>query len=152
MKKMFVTFVLTIVLLLAVAAPVYAATNQGGVAVDPVLDAVQMYIIGVVASAVVYAIKLIGTRWPKWVIKREWLTVILYAGAWVLALAFRQMALPSFPVFDDPVSFVSALLAFVVLLVEALGPAVAFATLIYNVLLKKVFDGWSEKVGLIGPK
>ena len=152
MKKMFVTFVLTIILLLAVAAPVYALASQGGVEADPVLDAVQMYVIGVAASVVVYALKLIGQRWPQWTIKRDWLTVILYVGAWGLALVFQKMALPSFPAFNDPVSFVSAALSFLVLLVEALGPAVAFATLIYNVLLKKVFDNWSENVGLIGPK
>ena len=39
--------------------------------------------------------------------------------------------------------------AFVALMLEALGPAVAFATLVYNVLLKQVFDGWAEKSGLI---
>jgi len=150
MKKI-VTFCLTILALLALAAPVYALGLRGGVTADPVLDAVQMYIIGVVASAVVYVLKLIGAKWPRWTIKREWLTVLLYIGSWGLAILWRRMTIPSFPVFDDPISFVSALLAFITLMLEALGPAVAFATLIYNVLLKQVFDGWAAKRGLIKP-
>ena len=149
MKKIFLVFSLTVLALMALAAPVYALGLQGGAAADPVLDAVQMYLIGVLASAVVYALKLIGARWPQWTIKREWLTVLLYVCSWGLAILWRRMTIPSFPAFDDPTSFVSALLAFAALMLEALGPAVAFATLVYNVLLKQVFDGWAEKSGLI---
>lgn len=152
MKKIILTFSLTILALMALAAPVYALGLQGGIAENPVLDAVQMYLIGVLASAVVYALKLIGAKWPQWTIKREWLTVLLYVCSWGLAILWRRMTIPSFPAFDDPISFTAALLAFVALMLEALGPAVAFATLIYNVLLKQVFDGWAEKSGLIGSR
>lgn len=148
MKKLIPLFLL-VVLTFALAAPVYALGLRGGAAADPVLDAVQMYLIGVLASAVVYGLKLIGARWPQWTIKREWLTVLLYVCSWGLAILWRKMTIPSFPAFDDPTSFVSALLAFAALMLEALGPAVAFATLVYNVLLKQVFDKWAQKSGLI---
>lgn len=149
MKKFVLVFSLTVLALLALAAPVYALGLQGGLPETPVLDAVQDYIIGVVASAAVYALKLIGARWPQINIKRDWLTVLLYLTAWGLALTWGRMTWPSFPTFDDPVSFVAGLLSFVTLLIAALGPSVAFATLIYNTLLKRVLDGWAEKRGLI---
>lgn len=149
MKKFVLTFSLTVLALLALAAPVYALGLRGGTPENPVLDAVQDYLIGVIASAVVYVLKLIATRWPQATIKRDWLTVLLYLTAWGLALAWGRMTWPSFPAFDDPVSFVTSLLSFVTLLIAALGPSVAFATLIYNVLFKRVFDGWAVKRGLV---
>jgi hypothetical protein len=146
MKKMLFV-VLAVMVLAAFVVPVAFAQSDvpGGEIVDPV----QLYVIGLVASAVVYGVKLLNTKYPNLKIKREWLTVILYVAALVLAVYWGGVSFPSFPEFNDPVSFVSALLTFFTNVIAALAFPTSFATLIYNVLLKRVFDGAAVKVGWI---
>ena len=131
----------------AVFVPVAFAQSDvpGGEIVDPV----QLYVIGVVASAIVYAVKLFSARFPNVTIKREWLTVILYVASLVLAIYWGGISFPAFPEFSDPVSFVSASLTFLTALIAALAFPTSFATLIYNVILKRVFDGLAAKAGWI---
>ena len=137
MKKIFwFTLVMTFVLTGC------AAVQAGAVGGDGLsLTEVQMYVIGVFASALVYVLKLIGENFPKFTIKREWLTAVLYAVSGALALMWSGFMLPVFAAFSDPITFVSALLGWVSAVLVALGPAVGFATLIYNLFLKKVLDG-----------
>ena len=119
-----------------------AAVQAGAVGGDGLtLTEVQMYVIGVFASALVYVLKLIGENFPKFTIKREWLTAVLYVVSGALALMWSGFVLPVFAAFSDPITFVSALLGWVSAVLVALGPAVGFATLIYNLFLKKVLDG-----------
>lgn len=110
------------------------------------VNEVQMYLIGVIASAVLYLLKFLAARFPHWTIKREWLTVGLYVIAGVLSALWSGLSLPVFGEFADPVSFITALFAFVNDLLFALAPSVAFATLIYNILLKRVFDEAAERL------
>ena len=124
-----------------------AAVQAGAVGGDGLsLTEVQMYVIGVFASALVYVLKLIGENFPKFTIKREWLTAVLYVVSGALALMWSGFMLPVFAAFSDPITFVSALLGWVSAVLVALGPAVGFATLIYNIFLKKVLDGAAAKM------
>ena len=123
-----------------------AAVQAGAVGGDGLtLTEVQMYVIGVFASALVYVLKLIGENFPKFTIKREWLTAVLYVVSGALALMWSGFMLPVFAAFSDPITFVSALLGWVSAVLVALGPAVGFATLIYNIFLKKVLDSAAAK-------
>ena len=124
-----------------------AAVQAGAVGGDGLtLTEVQMYVIGVFASALVYVLKLIGENFPKFTIKREWLTAVLYVVSGALALMWSGFVLPVFAAFSDPITFVSALLGWVSAVLVALGPAVGFATLIYNIFLKKVLDSAAAKI------
>ncbi len=146
MKKILFV-VLAVMVLAAFVVPVAFAQSDvpGGEIVDPV----QLYVIGLVASAIVYAVKVFSVRFPNVTIKREWLTVILYVASLVLAIYWGGISFPLFPEFSDPVSFVSALLTFFTGLIAALAFPTSFATLIYNVILKRVFDGLAAKAGWI---
>ena len=124
-----------------------AAVQAGAVGGDGLtLTEVQMYVIGVFASALVYVLKLIGENFPKFTIKREWLTAVLYVVSGALALMWSGFVLPVFAAFSDPITFVSALLGWISAVLVALGPAVGFATLIYNIFLKKVLDSAAAKI------
>ena len=124
-----------------------AAVQAGAVGGDGLtLTEVQMYVIGVVGSALVYVLKLIGENFPKFTIKREWLTAVLYVVSGALALMWSGFMLPVFAAFSDPITFVSALLGWVSAVLVALGPAVGFATLIYNIFLKRVLDSAAAKM------
>ena len=140
-KKFWFALVLTFVLTGC------AAVQAGAVGGDGLnLTEVQMYVIGVFASALVYVLKLIGENFPKFTIKREWLTAVLYVVSGALALMWSGFVLPVFAAFSDPITFVSALLGWVSAVLVALGPAVGFATLIYNIFLKKVLDSAAAKM------
>lgn len=105
----------------------------------------QLVVLGLVASIVVWVLKIIftdkGDRVPSWI-----LTSGLYVVAFVLALVFNPVVLPPFPPFSDAPSFVSALLGYLNLLLPILAAAAGFATLIYQVILKRVLDGIGEEV------
>lgn len=146
MKKIFAVFLVLIALLTFVVPVVFA---QSDVPTTEIVDPVQLYVIGVVASAIVYAVKVFSVRFPNVTIKREWLTVILYVASLGLAIYWGGVSFPVFPEFSDPVSFVSALLTFFTGLIAALAFPTSFATLIYNVILKRVFDGLAAKAGWI---
>ena len=137
MKKIF-WFVLVLTFVLTGCAAVQARAVGGD---GLTLTEVQMYVIGVVGSALVYVLKLIGEKFPKVEIKREWLTAVLYVVSGGLALMWSGFVLPAFSASSDPITFVSSSLGWVSAVLVALGPAVGFATLIYNLFLKKVLDG-----------
>ncbi len=145
MKKFFAVFFVLMALLTFIVPVAFA---QGDVPVAEIVDSVQLYVIGFVASAVVYGVKLLSARFPQVTIKREWLTVILYVASLVLAVYWAGVSFPVFPEFGDAPSFVSALFVFIEGLIAALAIPTSFATLIYNVLLKRVFDGLAVRAGL----
>lgn len=139
MKKVFVSLLLAVLVLMVAVAPVLAmgSAQEGGEITNPV----WLYVIGVVASGVVYGLKLLAQKYPQVVIKREWLTVGLYVISLGLAVYWGGVAIIPFPEFNDPITFIAALFNFLDMLMKTLAVPAAFATLIYNVLLKKVFDG-----------
>lgn len=144
MKKKFAIVLLVVLAMLIMAVvPVMA---RGDVPSDPAAPSTaQIYVIGLLASALVSVLKFVSARWPKVVIKREWLTVALYVISLGLSVAWSGLTLPVFAAFSDPISFAAACLGWANALLLALAPSVAFATLIYNLLLKRVFDQWTAK-------
>ena len=143
MKKMLFVFGFVMMLAVLLVTPVFAM--QSGE--DAVTDPVQLYLIGVIASVIVYVIRLISQQFPNVSFKREWLTVFLYVIAVVLSVMWKGVALPAFGEYSDPVSFVSSALKWVSDIMVVIGPALAFATLIYNLLLKKVLEHVAVRAG-----
>jgi len=146
MKKF--TSILLVVLFVAAFAvmPVFA---QGLHQVENPATDVQLYVIGLAATAILYGLKLITTRFPKIKITREWVSVLIYVVALGLSFAFGGFALPAFGVFTDPLTFVSASFGFINALLIAMAPSVSLATLFYNLILKRVFDAGAVKAGII---
>jgi hypothetical protein len=146
MKKLSFVLLVAFVFAAFVVMPVFAL---GQAQATEVTDPVQLYVIGLIASAIVYGVKLVMTRYPQVKIKRGWLTTIMYVLSLLLAIYWGGVTIPAFPAFDDPVTFVAALFGFVSSLLVALAVPTSFATLVYNVLLKRVFDGIALKNGWI---
>jgi hypothetical protein len=143
MKKFF--NVLLVGMLFAVMLSACAAAPANGASDLSSVTEVQMYVIGVIASAVLYGLKLLAARFPQWTIRRDWLTILLYVVALGLSLFWGGAIIPAFAQFSDPVTFVAAVFGWFTALLIALAPSVSFATLIYNLLLKRIFDNWSGK-------
>jgi hypothetical protein len=85
----------------------------------------------------------------KWSPQRGWLTAFLYVVAAALAFGWSAFVLPPFPAFDGPVAFVAAAFTYFNTLLTELGPVVALATLIYNVLGKRVLDALEAKTATL---
>ena len=100
---------------------------------------VELFVIGAVASVLVWLVKFIRSRWGS--IGTGWLTAFVYVVSAGLAFFFAPLALPSLPPFVDLATYVPAFLAWVGDLLVPLSAFVGFATLVYNVLLKQVLDG-----------
>ena len=103
------------------------------------LTEVQLFILGLVATVIVWLVKVVRARAGK-DIPSGWLTTGVYVVSFVLALLFGLPALPAWPAIGGPVDFVAALLQWVNDFLINVGPIVALATLLYNALLKKVLD------------
>ena len=97
----------------------------------------QVFFVGLLASALTFGIKLLA-QWFGFNPGRAAVTVFLYLVALVLAGIWSGIALPPFPPFADPVSFVAAVFAFVADVLASAAPVVGLATLIYNLLYEKV--------------
>lgn len=98
----------------------------------------QIIVVGLVASVLVQLIRFIGEKMGKPVNKVliQWL---VFGISLALGLWWGSYEFPAWPVFGGPDSllgFVEFFSAVVVLIGKALG----VAYVIYNVLLKKVFD------------
>lgn len=104
----------------------------------------QLFLIGLVASAVLYFLRVLAQL--KFKPNKEVIAAALYAVSFGLALWFSGVGLPAFPVFSDAPSFVGALLSFIGQLLEIAAPVAGMAYLIYNILLKRVFDGIEQKL------
>lgn len=144
MKKLF-NILLIGLLFAAMLSACVIAPADGASANQSNVTEVQMYVVGVIASALLYALKLLAARFPKIIIKREWLAVLLYVVALGLSLFWGGAVIPAFSPFSDPVTFVASVFGWTTALLIALAPSVSFATLIYNILLKRIFDNWAGK-------
>lgn len=103
----------------------------------------QLYVLAFVAPIIIYVINALLKA--KITIHRGWLTAGVYVVAGLLAYAWSAPIFPAFPAFVEFGTFVPALFQWLTALLIAVGPIVALATLIYNVLLKKVLDGIAQK-------
>jgi len=102
------------------------------------LTEVQVFLIGAVASVIVWLVKFARDKWGG--ISSGWLTVGVYIMSGILAWIFAPLSLPALPPFVDLASFVPALLEWFGALLIPLSAFVGFATFVYNALLKKVLD------------
>lgn len=144
MKKFAAIVSMVVLLSLILAVPVMALGlhQEGGGITDPV----QLYVIGLVSTVLVYLLKLAAKRWPQINLKGDWLTVLLYVIAFGLAIQWDGIALPTFTSCTDPLTCVSSALNYAQALLTAIAPATAFAMLIYNILFQKVFEGLPSAV------
>ena len=104
----------------------------------PVLTEGQLVVIGLVASAVLWVLRVLvsyGYQPPK-----EVVAIGLYVISFALAVGFTALTLPPFPPFTDAPSFVGALLTYAGSLLALASPVAGMAYLIYNVLLKRVLE------------
>lgn len=145
--KKFFSIVLVVIALAAVlVVPVMA---QGLHQVENPATDVQLYVIGLAATAIIYALKLISTKFPQINITREWVAVLVYVVALGLSFYFGDFVFPAFGAFTDPVTFVGAFFGYISALLLVMAAPVSLATLFYNLLLKRVFDAGAVKAGLI---
>lgn len=104
----------------------------------------QLYVLAFIAPFIVYVVNFLLRA--KITIHRGWLTAGVYVISGGLAWAWSAPIFPAFPIWSGELAvFIPALFAWLTGLLTALGPVVALATLVYNALLKKVFDGIAEK-------
>lgn len=108
------------------------------------LSDAQLYVLAFVAPIIVFGINALLKA--KIQLSRGWLTAAVYVVSGVLSYAWSAPIFPALPAWGGDLGmFVPALFGWFTALLIALGPVVALATLIYNVLLKKVLDGIAEK-------
>ncbi len=99
------------------------------------LTDMQLIVIGIVASAIVWTLKLTQAK-----LSAGWLSALVYVVAAALAYIFVPVALPAFPPFTDLATFIPAVIAWVGALLIPLSAFAGFATLVYNVLLKTILE------------
>lgn len=146
MKKFFAILFTVIALAAVFVVPVFALGLHQA---DAPVSAVQMYWVGLASLAIVYAVKLIATRFPKIKLTKEIVSVLIYVVALFLSLAFTGFSLPTYPAWTEPLSFVAAFFGFINALLVSMAPPVSLATLFYNLILKRVLDAGAVKAGLI---
>jgi len=108
----------------------------------------QLMIVGIVASAIVWLLKVLAQRGynpPK-----EIVAIALYVVSFVLAVLFTPITIPSFPPFTDAPTFVTALVNYIGQLLALAAAPVGIAYLIYNVILKRVLDAARARLKLAG--
>jgi len=108
------------------------------------LDANLVMLIGFIALILAQIVKIVFAKLNK-PIHRGWITVITYIVSFVVAALWNIPSFPALPVVaGDPSIVVSAVLAYAGEILAIVSGVVGFATLIYNVLLERVF----ERLGL----
>jgi len=114
------------------------------------MSEIQLFVIATIGTAIVFVIKTLSDK-AGVSIHRGWLTAILFAVSLGLAAAWQLPVFPALPVYaGEAAVFAGAWLAYLIHVLEAVSPLVAFATLIYNALGKQVFEKIGEK--WLGPK
>lgn len=101
------------------------------------LTALQLLIIGAVATALSAVLRLLVAKFKGVEIGKGWMSVIAYVVSIVLAVVWLWPL--QLPAGGDPSEFVAALLGLA-------SSVFGFATIIYNVLLSKLLDGVGLKV------
>lgn len=107
------------------------------------LSEAQLYLLAFIAPIIIYVVNALLKAHVE--LNRGWLTAGVYVVSGLLAFAWSAPIFPHFPPFVELGTFVPALFQWFTDLLIAVGPIVALATLIYNVLLKKVLDGINQK-------
>ncbi len=101
----------------------------------------ELFLVGVVASAVVFLLNTLAKRGMQLDLGRGWLTVVLFVVSLPLALWIEPQAVPVLPVFSGEIGADMGLLSgYALELVQKMAAVVGVATGVYNVLLKKIFD------------
>lgn len=109
-------------------------------------DETFLVLLGVVASVIVYAVKFAYNR-NGVELGRVPLTWAVMGVSFVLGLLFHPVAWPALPVLGaDPAASLPALVDYIAQLTVSLGALVGTATVIYNLLLKRVLDGLANRV------
>ena len=108
-----------------------------------VLTVTQVFVAGIVASALIVFFRLLYEiaakrkfTVPDWV-----MVVIVYVVAYFLALGFTPAQLPAFPSGSDPTSTVPMVLTWLGSLLTYLSAVALVATAFYFFILQKVKDG-----------
>jgi hypothetical protein len=108
------------------------------------LNAEHVIVIGIVASVMIQAVKFLGA-WFGWQFDRKLVMVVMYVIALIMAYIFARPVMPAWPVpVEDPAVYAGMILTFFGQLIALASAISGFAVLIYNILLKQVF----EKLGL----
>lgn len=117
----------------------------------PNLTSEQMFLIeilaGILAAVIVQLVKL-ALAWFGIKIGREPVSFALFLVAAGLGFWWLKPTLPPFPIFSaDPAAFIPALFGWLGQIVAVGALIVGYATVIYNVLVKKIFDkiGWNSE-------
>ena len=141
--KMFLLLAVVIVAAVIVTAfaPMSGVRFQTG---DPVLLEWQLVLVGLVASFVLWVLKLLAAK--GWSPSREVVAIALYVISFVLALLFQTITFPAFPGCTDAPTCVSAVINYIGTLLTVAAPITGLAYLIYNVLLKRVLEGALAKI------
>ena len=92
-----------------------------------IVDPVQLFVIGLVATLVAQVLKILFSRWG-WRPGKAGITLIAFVLSMGLAVAFNVPELPSAV---DPMEFAKAL-------ISAASTIMGPATIIYNLLLEKL--------------
>lgn len=105
------------------------------------LTEVQLMVIAVVASLIVWLLKL-----AKADASSGWLTVAVYGVSLALAWVFAPLALPPLPACGEISTCVIDVVAWVGELLVPISAFVGFATLIYNTLLKSILEKYVRPI------
>ena len=101
----------------------------------------ELFLVGVVASALVFLLKMLAKRGMQLDLGRGWLTVILFVVCVPLALWIEPQGVPVFPLFSgEIVGDVGLGVEYLAEMVRVLAQIVGVSVSVYNVLLKKIFD------------
>jgi hypothetical protein len=102
----------------------------------PTLDLGQLALIGLGATLVAQILKLVSA-WFKKPLGKDWVTVIAFVVSVIMAYLFLPKSAVAI---SDPMQFASDL-------IEQSSVILGTATLVYNVLLEKIFDklGWTKE-------
>lgn len=107
-----------------------------------------LFAIALAGSVIVWVIRLAFKDQAN--IPDAYLTAGVYVVSGVLAFLFQPIVLPPFPPFIDLASFIPAFIAWVGALLVPLSAFAGFATLVYQVLLKRVLEGLQERLARKG--
>jgi len=104
--------------------------------IEPSLNTGQLLLIGFIATLLAQGLKLLFARLSK-PLTRDWVTGVAFVASIALAYAFMPKPVETM---TDPMQMATYLL-------EQSSAVLGSATLIYNVILEKIFDkfGWTKE-------
>lgn len=132
---LFAVIVVLVSMMISAFAPMMGVRFQEQ---GPMLTEAQLVVIGLVASGVLWALRVLIARGVH--LTKEAVATALYVISFSLAVGFTSLTFPGFPPYTDPPSFIGALLTWIGSLLALASPVAGMAYLIYNLLLKRVLD------------